>query len=99
MNTQKETGGHPMTERQKQEKSAFANCANVYRWHFLCDDNTTFSAISPSQSGALRVLNAERPGILFTLDGATSVPVNPGKRFWGSELIWDGGSVVQRRAS
>lgn len=65
-----------MNERTKQERAAWAQ-PYVYRYHFLCDDNTTFSAIAPSQAGAWRVLNAERPGMGAKYDGATGVPCAP----------------------
>lgn len=65
------------TERHHQEEAAFRKCEYVYRWHYLCIDNATFSAIAPSEAGAFRVLNAERPGILATFDGCTSVPCLP----------------------
>lgn len=66
------------TERKRQEKTAFMKCEYVYRWHFLIDGGKeTFSAIAPSESGALRVLNAEKPGIHAKFDGCTSVPCKP----------------------
>ncbi len=66
-----------MTERQRQEERAWRTCEYVYRWHYLCDDNVTFSAIAPSEAGAFRVLNAERPGMHARFDGCTSVPAPP----------------------
>lgn len=81
-----------MTERQRQERNAFAFCEHVYRWHFVCLVNDlneyTFSAIAPSRSGALRVLNAERPGIDARFDDCTSVPVQGNReRVYGGEVV------------
>ena len=54
-----------MTERQRQERIAFASDAEtVYRWHYLIDAEHTFSAIALTEDGAFRVLNAEHPGVL-----------------------------------
>ena len=51
------------TERLRQERTAAIYCETVYRYHYVCQDNTTFSAIASIEAGALCVLNAERPGI------------------------------------
>lgn len=46
------------TERERQFR-ATNSCTYVYR----CEDGQIFSAVAPTESGAFRVLNAERPGI------------------------------------
>lgn len=63
-----------LNERKKQEHAAWRNNIYVYRFHFFCDDGETFSAIAPTENGAFRVLNAERPCMLAQLDGVTTVP-------------------------
>lgn len=50
------------TERERQEAVARTQ-PYTYTWVFDCADGEVFRAIAPSQAGALRVLNAERPGI------------------------------------
>lgn len=62
------------TERRTQETAAKLTCETVMRYHWVCADQTTFSAIAPSRDGAFRVLNAERPGMLARPDGSTVVP-------------------------
>lgn len=66
-----------ITERLRQESAAFETCEAVYRFHFLCGDGFTFSAIAPTESGALRVLNAERPSMPAAFAGRTPVPAPP----------------------
>lgn len=66
-----------MMERKRQELIAFGNSAfSVYRYHYLCDDGTTFSAIASTESGAFRVLNAEIPGMIARFVDKTPVPCN-----------------------
>lgn len=56
-----------MTERQRQERQAFASAAEIVcRWHYLINGNRTFSAVALTEAGAFRVLNAEHPGVLPT---------------------------------
>lgn len=68
-----------MTERKRQHHKAVevasSEHGNVWRYHFDCDDGETFSAIAPSESGAFRVLNAERPGIGARFDGVSFCPI------------------------
>lgn len=47
-----------MTERERQAE----NATSVYTYE--CNDGEIFSAAARSESGAWRVLNAERPGML-----------------------------------
>lgn len=68
-----------MNERKRQElreeqlaKEAGRRTLRV--WRFLCSDNVDFAAIAPSESGAFRVLNAERPGVTAQTMGFTEVP-------------------------
>lgn len=60
-----------MTERQKQAAAAAA--ARLGRpgktYVFDCDDGEGFSCVAPTESGAWRVLNAERPGMRAELEG------------------------------
>ena len=63
-------------ERQRQEmfvmSALIANKTDMaYRWDFLCADGAPFSAVAPSEAGALRVLNAERPGMHAMFEGRT----------------------------
>jgi len=62
------------TERRRQEKATALLCPNAYRWHFECDDGFSFSAIAPSESGALRVLNSERPGVQAKFTSCSPAP-------------------------
>jgi hypothetical protein len=64
-------------ERSKQEHAAWRTAKSVQRWHYICDDGETFSAIAPTEEGAFRVLNAERPGVGARFDGSTYVPAGP----------------------
>ena len=66
-----------MTERVRQAHAAFHTCEEVSRFHYVCSDGFTFSAIAPTEAGAFRVLNAERPGVLARFDGSTPVPARP----------------------
>ncbi len=67
------------TERERQYRAAMEAASEtgsaVYRYHFVCglwpEDPFTFSAIAPSESGALRVFNAEHPGRYAESDGRT----------------------------
>ena len=49
------------TERERQAFAA-ATAGERYTWTFHCDDGEVFSAVARTESGAFRVLNAERPG-------------------------------------
>lgn len=67
-------------ERKRQQHAAVDTVARnggyVYRFHYLCSDNTTFSAIAPTEAGAFRVLNAERPGVIAErFIGYTTCPI------------------------
>jgi hypothetical protein len=67
------------TERRRQQLAAVAQAAvratTVWRWHYVCADGETFSAIAPTEPGAFRVLNAVRPGMLARFDGVTACPI------------------------
>lgn len=57
------------TERHRQDlyeqHCAYSTQSRFLRvWNFKCEDGEFFSAIAPSESGAVRVLNSERPGML-----------------------------------
>ena len=79
----RETGRCPredetMNERKRQElrEERFALRAGrrtLRNWRFLCSDNVDFEAVAPSESGAFRVLNAERPGVTAQTMGFTEV--------------------------
>lgn len=60
------------TERQRQELTAREQ-QHVHRWSYVCDDGEPFSAIAPSEGGAFRVLNAERPGMRARFVGYINV--------------------------
>ncbi len=63
-----------MRTRKTHERIAFETQRTVYRYHFLCDDNTTFSAIAATEKGAFCVLNAERPGMMADFTERTECP-------------------------
>jgi len=67
------------TERERQQQNAMDVAAvqgsSVWRYHFLCSDGEAFSAIAPTEDGARRVLNAERPGIYARFEGYTHCPI------------------------
>lgn len=50
------------TERQRQQEGAII-VGHCYLYHFRCANGEGFEAVAVSESGALRVLNAERPGL------------------------------------
>jgi hypothetical protein len=54
-----------MSERDTQSSLA-AQRGDGRVWLFNCHDGETFSAVASTESGAFRVLNAERPGIHAT---------------------------------
>jgi len=62
-------------ERQYQERFAVIYCDEVYRYHYVCRDGTTFSTVAPSEEAALRVLTTERPGIEARCVDRTIVPL------------------------
>ena len=69
-----------MTERRRRQLAAVEAAAQrrggvVYRYHYVCDDGGTFSAIAASESAARCVLNAERPGMGARPDGRTHCPI------------------------
>jgi hypothetical protein len=63
----------PGTERERQKQACKG--PYLYRWHYICDDGASFSAIAPSEAGAFRVLNAERPGMRARFTGATNAGI------------------------
>jgi len=63
----------PDTERARQREACKG--PYLYRWHYICDDGADFSAIAPSEAGAFRVLNAERPGMLAKFTGCTNAHI------------------------
>lgn len=63
------------TTRSKQELKAaeMSVDGSVIEWHFMCHDGEIFRAVAPSEDGAFRVLNAERPHIQAHLEGSLLV--------------------------
>ena len=64
-----------MTERERQEAAAIrlGDGVSCQEWQYLCADGETFSAVAPTESGAFRVLNSERPGMLANFVGSLTV--------------------------
>ncbi len=67
-----------MKERQRQReianRQAEIDAADFVQLHeFICSDDYVFRAISATEGGAWRVLNAERPGMLADYCGFRSV--------------------------
>jgi hypothetical protein len=61
------------TERERQLKSAIEfsqknGLKTISTFMYKCEDGNDFEAIAPTETGALRVLNAERPGMRAELD-------------------------------
>lgn len=50
------------TERQRQAQRA-EDEGQVWTHVFRCDDGAIFEAVAETEKGALRVLNAEKPGV------------------------------------
>ncbi len=81
-----------ITERERQHVGAiwFASrqtIKSVRRFHFLCEDGETFSAIAPTEAGAFRVLNAERPSCRAEMIGATHCPLDTKAAQWASNFM------------
>ncbi len=75
-------------ERHRQERAAAVYCNTVYRYHFVCSDNTTFSAIASSEAGAFLVLNIERPNVEARFVDRTPVPTpSRERRVWGGTPV------------
>jgi hypothetical protein len=71
--TERET---PMsTERERQ-----AAAPNPRTWTILCSDGRCFQCSAPTESGALRVLMAERPGIQIERISSADAPAAPAGR-------------------
>lgn len=50
------------TERERQEQNAM-DAGEIWTHVFRCNDGELFEAVAPTERAAMRVLNAERPGM------------------------------------